>query len=350
MHVVARHKVQPVEGIRLFKDLMEYTGPRDAKTNPIWRVLEYHTIDGLRKCSADLQLFFLCLVALVRDVEGSKLTRMSKLTYKIPLYVTTFTSGVIQRMASILGWSDLVKWHRSLSKLSLDWSSAIALTWSTFVHDVVKSSGLPKPNGLGSEDEILVLAAKTEFLDSAVASFHSKRKAGKATECLNPLIEPLPTLLAALLLKEDPPDSRRTWALLEHSKVAYEQVSLPFPVLTKIAEVLPSFPLEEVINLQPVHRLQGEIRYAVGLERSLPRQKVLKVMAGSYLSRALLSYEHRAYQNSANRVSSHEDILEGAARFLANPVEIAYVLEKTNALPLSYSVRLSLASPFQTSD
>merc|ERR1712137_970781 len=140
---------------------------------------------------------------------------------------------------------------------------------------------------ISHDEQQLIVKSKGEFVDSAIAAYMSTHKEKRDDyESPHPLLEPLPTLLTTML-QQSPVDTKRLVAVLQHAPRAFSQVSLPFSLLVHLHQTVPSYPLHQVIDLQPVHRLQIEIRYAVRLSCIPPRQSVLKLMMGSYLSRAL---------------------------------------------------------------
>lgn len=303
MTILLKHKIEATYGAKIYKSIAEYPEERDIEKNSLLRLYLYQILDGLTHCSPDLHYFHLSLVEFTKGIPN-QLEHIQKLIHPLKLYVTTFSKSVLVKMASVLSWSSLLNWHFALAKKSLDWATAIALTWCSFVHQIHSIDSII------SQDKEKISSVKDTLVQFTVNIFLNAPPETNLYTERNPTLDPLSTLLSALLCNENPPKMENARSVLFRVPVVFKHICLPFLLIVRIYELFTDYNLYQFFSLFPVHSLLGEIQFAchhLKMETITSNQKhVLKEAAASYLSRSQAEYSFRTLQHSGYQISSHE--------------------------------------------
>lgn len=304
MTVLLKHKIESAVGFKIYKNILSFPDhERDIEKNSFLRLLLYQTLTGLTHCAPDLHLFHVALVEFTKGMPN-QLEYIQKLIHPLKLFVTTFTKTSLIQMAKILSWSSLLNWHFSLAKKSLDWATAIALTWCSFVNQI------DSIDSIIPSDKEKISTVKETLVQFTVNIFMNAPPENNIYTERNPTLDPLGTLLHALLCNESPPKLETARSILYRVPVIFKHISLPFFLIEKISELLVDYNLFQFFTLFPVHSLLGEIQFAVSNlhinQINSVQKNVLKQASASYLSRSQIEYSYRTIQHNGCKISSHE--------------------------------------------
>lgn len=326
MTILLKHKIQPVNGIKLYHDINKIPQNQRSFDNPEWRIIHYKLFSNLQCSSPDLQAFHLCLIAYV-DGKSDMISELKNLFSEKQFPDATFSGECLIHMANILGWDNLVEWQAWLSSLSFEWAISSALTWSTFI------SRLEELNIVDEDLSKKCISTKDSLLSNAISQFVAIRQLSNLSQYKSPLND----LLVTLLGKENPQKKDAALIVLKHAPAIYREISMSYNHIELIVKSLPDFNIQEILNLLHIHTLLGIIYHIVTLEPDTVSRFTLREITSNYLSR-VTGYQYRESHHNGIKTVSHEDVLLKVCPFLQNSDDIKYLLSKGNSFPLTFEV------------